>query len=45
MKICFILPQTLRKPIGGYKIIYEYANRLVDEGHKVVILFLNERAL
>ena len=45
MKICFILPQILRKPVGGYKIVYEYANRLSDKGHKVDILFLNENAL
>lgn len=45
MKICFVLPQMLKKPIGGYKMVYEYANRLSIEGHKVAILFLNENAL
>jgi len=35
----------LRKPIGGYKIVYEYANRLTKDGYRVAILFLNERAL
>lgn len=45
MKICFVLPQMVRKPIGGYKIIYEYANRLCERGHEVILLFLNENAL
>lgn len=45
MKICFVLPQMLRKPVGGYKMVYEYANRLSDEGHHVGILFLNDDAL
>lgn len=45
MKICFVLPQILRKPIGGYKIAFEYANRLQDEGEDVSILFLNDEAL
>lgn len=45
MKICYVLPQMLRKPIGGYKMVYEYANRLVAEGHEVGILYLNENAL
>ena len=45
MKICFVLPQMLIKPIGGYKIVYEYANRLSEEGHDIGILFLNKNAL
>lgn len=45
MKICFVLPQILRKPIGGYKMVYEYANRLSAEGHDVAILYLNDTAL
>ena len=45
MNICFVLPQMLRKPIGGYKMVYEYANRLSNNGHNVAILFLNENAL
>jgi len=45
MKICFVLPQVLRKPVGGYKIAFEYANRLKDEGEDVTILFLNGEAL
>lgn len=45
MDICFVLPQMLKKPIGGYKIVYEYANRLSAEGHNIGILFLNDNAL
>ena len=45
MNICFVLPQILRKPVGGYKMVYEYANRLSNNGHNVAILFLNENAL
>ena len=44
MKVCFVLPKFSRKPIGGFKIVFEYANRLSQKGHKVAILFLNECA-
>lgn len=42
MKICFVLPGFTRQPIGGYKIIFEYANRLQELGYEIKILFLNE---
>lgn len=45
MKICFVLPQMLKKPIGGYKMVYEYANRLSLKGHEIGILFINDSAL
>ncbi len=45
MKICFVLPKFTRQPIGGYKIVFEYANRLQSRGHDISILFLNEDAL
>lgn len=45
MKICFVLPKFTRQPIGGYKMVFEYANRLINLGHEVYILFLNEGAL
>lgn len=44
MKVCFVLPRFARRPIGGYKIVYEYANRLSEAGHAVSILFMNENA-
>ena len=44
-KICFVLPRYVRHPIGGYKIVYEYANRLVKDNYQVYILYLNDTAL
>ncbi len=35
MKIVFILPQEGTQPIGGFKVVYEYANHLAKRGHKV----------
>lgn len=42
MKVCFVLPRFTRRPIGGFKIIYEYANRMSEIGHDVFLLFVNE---
>lgn len=39
MRITFVLPGYLRSPAGGYKMIFEYANRLTLRGHKVAIAF------
>ena len=41
MRICFVLPRMAAKAVGGYKIVYEYANRFVEKGHSVSILYLN----
>jgi glycosyltransferase involved in cell wall biosynthesis len=38
LRITFILPFPVTKPVGGAKIMYEYANRLQERGHQVVIL-------
>ena len=38
MKITFILPKWCDHPIGGYRVVYEYANRLVWKGHSVTII-------
>lgn len=43
MKICFVLPRFSRRPIGGYKIVFEYANRLNKKGYEIYLLFLNEK--
>ncbi|MHC5247727.1 glycosyltransferase family 4 protein [Enterococcus sp. LJL90] len=45
MKICYVLPAFTRQPIGGYKIVFEYANRLASAGYDVSILFLNDDVL
>ncbi|WP_286034272.1 glycosyltransferase family 4 protein [Fusobacterium necrogenes] len=37
--ITFLLPGESRNPIGGYKIVYEYANRLVKDSYKVNIVY------
>lgn len=38
MKITFILPGSSRFPVGGYKVVYEYANHLTDRGHTVTVV-------
>lgn len=38
MTINFILPFAGNKPIGGFKIVYEYANRLAGRGHCVNLI-------
>ncbi len=44
-KICFVLPNHIRKPIGGHKIVFEYANRLVQAGFEVDICYQNRDVL
>lgn len=39
MKINFILPLYTKIPIGGYRVIYEYANNLSKRGHEVIITY------
>lgn len=33
----FVLPFSGRKPVGGFKVVYEYANQLVKRGHDVTV--------
>lgn len=35
LHITFILPAYVTVPVGGFRIVYEYANRLTERGHKV----------
>ena len=37
--ITFIFPHPVAGPTGGYKVVYEYANRLVADGHKVNVVY------
>lgn len=37
--IYFLMPGYSNSPVGGYKIVYEYANRLVDDGYDVTIVY------
>lgn len=38
MKITFCLPGPERRPAGGPRIVYEYANRLAEKGHQITVL-------
>lgn len=37
-RVTFVLPGPGEKPMGGYKVVYEYANRLSSRGHRVTIV-------
>lgn len=45
MKISFVISGFARKASGGHKIIYEYANYLIQKGDEVNIYFLNTNSL
>lgn len=38
-RITFLLPAVANVPVGGYKVVYEYANRLVNDGFAVSIVY------
>lgn len=42
MKITFCLPSILKVSSGGFKIVFEYANRLSERGHEVSIVCLTD---
>jgi glycosyltransferase involved in cell wall biosynthesis len=37
MKIAFVLPGVSVAPVGGYKVVYTYANLLAGRGHEVAV--------
>lgn len=39
MTITFLFPHPVAGPTGGYKVVYEYANRLVADGYNVRIVY------
>ena len=43
MRITLILPFPVTKPVGGARIVYEYANRFSESGHTVVVLHALKR--
>ncbi len=43
--ICFVLTSFSRYPVGGYKMVFEYANRLSQMGYNVKIFFSNASAM
>jgi glycosyltransferase involved in cell wall biosynthesis len=38
MKIAFLLPIRSARPAGGFRVVYEYANRLTRHGHEVCVV-------
>ncbi len=38
MKVTFLLPGRGWKPVGGVKVVYEYANCLSRKGHEVTVI-------
>jgi glycosyltransferase involved in cell wall biosynthesis len=40
MEIVFLLPQEASRPAGGFKVVYEYANRLARRNHRVQVLHI-----
>lgn len=39
-KITFVLPGVSQKTVGGYKVVYELANRFVSAGYQVKIVYI-----
>lgn len=39
VKVNFVLPFKPRRPAGGFRIMYEYANRLAGKGYKVHLTY------
>ncbi len=37
LRITFVLPFFSERPIGGFKVVYDYATRLAARGHQVVV--------
>ncbi len=37
--VCFIFPHKVDGPTGGYKVVYEYANRLAADGFEVHLVY------
>jgi glycosyltransferase involved in cell wall biosynthesis len=38
MRLTFLLPRSGDNPIGGFKVVYEYANGLAQIGHEVTVV-------
>jgi glycosyltransferase involved in cell wall biosynthesis len=39
LRITFILPGFIRIPVGGVKVVHEYANQLAKRGHRVTLIY------
>jgi L-malate glycosyltransferase len=38
MKVTFLMPCYPWTPMGGFRVVYEYANQLVGKGHQVTVV-------
>ena len=38
-RVVFLFPRPTAGPTGGYKVVYEYANRLANDGYGVHIVY------
>ena len=45
MNIAFVLPNTTDRAIGGYKVVYQYANYMVKSGHTVSVIYDEEQMI
>lgn len=45
MRIGIVLPGHPGHPAGGYKIIFEYTNKLINDGNEVVLIYQDHNAL
>lgn len=43
MKITFVLPGLSRHPVGGYKVVYQYANYFAQKGNTVNIVHVEQK--
>ena len=41
MRVTFVLPCSGRGPSGGFRIIYEHANRLAQKGHVITLVHMS----
>ena len=43
MKIAFLMPSYTWTPSGGFRMVYEHANRLAEAGHEVTVVHPRKR--
>lgn len=39
LRVNFVFPAYYPEPIGGYRVVYEYANFLAERGHRIAIIY------
>lgn len=40
MIVNFVIPETINVPMGGYKVVYQYAKKMLEEGNEVHIFYI-----